>query len=141
MSPALERAAFALPAGSVSEPVVTDNGAAVVKVLERQDVKAEELTKQKDTLRGELLNERKNSSSRLQRSAPSIKIEHQTESFLDHHSDLEFGNWGRAGYLAALFSSAGSYSPPLQVLRRNCNLPDAETSTFPNPNFQIGEHP
>jgi peptidyl-prolyl cis-trans isomerase D len=59
-SPALESAAFALPAGSVSDPVVTDRGAAVVKVLERQDVKAEELAKQKDTLRGELLNERKN---------------------------------------------------------------------------------
>ena len=31
-----------------------------MKVLERQDVKADELAKQKETLRGELLNERKN---------------------------------------------------------------------------------
>jgi peptidyl-prolyl cis-trans isomerase D len=60
VSPALETAAFALPAGAVSNPVVTDNGAAVVKVLERQDVKPEELAKQKDALRGELLNQRKN---------------------------------------------------------------------------------
>ena len=60
VSKALEDAAFALPAGSVSDPVVTDNGAAVVKVLERQDVKPEELAKQKDTLRAELLNQRKN---------------------------------------------------------------------------------
>jgi peptidyl-prolyl cis-trans isomerase D len=60
VSPALENAAFALPAGSVSDPIVTENGAAVVKVIERQDVKAEELAKQKDTLRGELLNDRKN---------------------------------------------------------------------------------
>lgn len=60
VSPALEDAAFALPAGAVSGPVVTENGAAVVKVLEREDVKPEELAKQKDTLRGELLDERKN---------------------------------------------------------------------------------
>jgi peptidyl-prolyl cis-trans isomerase D len=60
VSKALEDAAFALPAGSVSGPVVTENGAAVVKVLERQDVKPEELAKQKDSLRSELLNERKN---------------------------------------------------------------------------------
>lgn len=60
VSKALEDAAFALPAGSVSDPVVTENGAAVVKVLERQDVKPEELAKQKDSLRSELLNQRKN---------------------------------------------------------------------------------
>jgi peptidyl-prolyl cis-trans isomerase D len=60
VSKALEDAAFALPAGAVSAPVVTENGAAVVKVLERQDVKPDELAKQKDTLRGEMLNERKN---------------------------------------------------------------------------------
>jgi peptidyl-prolyl cis-trans isomerase D len=60
VSPSLENAAFALPAGSVSDPIVTENGAAVVKVIERQDVKPEELAKQKDTLRGELLNQRKN---------------------------------------------------------------------------------
>lgn len=60
VSPALEAAAFALPAGSVSDPVVTDTGAAIVKVVERKDVAADELTKQKDSIRNELLNERKN---------------------------------------------------------------------------------
>jgi peptidyl-prolyl cis-trans isomerase D len=60
VSPALEAAAFSLPAGAVSDPVVTDNGAAIVKVVERKDVAADELAKQKDTLRNELLNERKN---------------------------------------------------------------------------------
>jgi peptidyl-prolyl cis-trans isomerase D len=60
VSPALEAAAFSLPAGGVSAPVVTDNGAAIVKVVERKDVAPEELAKQKDTLRTELLNERKN---------------------------------------------------------------------------------
>jgi len=44
----------------VSDPVVTENGAAIVKVVERKDVIADELAKQKDALRTELLAERKN---------------------------------------------------------------------------------
>ena len=60
VSPALETAAFALPAGGVSDPVVTENGAAIVKVIERKDVAPDELAKQKETLRGEILNERRN---------------------------------------------------------------------------------
>ena len=59
VSPSLEAAAFALPAGAISDPIVTDNGAAIVKVLERKDVAPDELAKQKDTLRTELLNDRK----------------------------------------------------------------------------------
>lgn len=60
VSPALEAAAFALPAGAVSDPVVTENGAAIVKVVERKAVIADELAKQKDALRTELLAARKN---------------------------------------------------------------------------------
>lgn len=59
VSPALDTAAFTLPAGAVSDPIVTDTGAAIVKVLERKDVAPDELAKQKDTLKGELLNDRK----------------------------------------------------------------------------------
>jgi peptidyl-prolyl cis-trans isomerase D len=60
VSPAVDAAAFSLPVGGVSDPIVTDNGAAIVKVLERQDVKPEELTKGASDLRGEMLNERRN---------------------------------------------------------------------------------
>jgi peptidyl-prolyl cis-trans isomerase D len=60
VSPALEDKAFSLSAGAVSDPVVTDNGAAIVKVVERKDVDPAEFAKQKDSLRTELLNERKN---------------------------------------------------------------------------------
>jgi peptidyl-prolyl cis-trans isomerase D len=60
ISPAVENAAFALPAGAVSDPIVMENGAAIVKVMERKDVVGEELAKQKDSLREELLNDRKN---------------------------------------------------------------------------------
>jgi peptidyl-prolyl cis-trans isomerase D len=59
ISPALEAAAFALPAGGVSDPVVTETGAAIVKVLERKDAAADQLAKEKETLRTELLNDRK----------------------------------------------------------------------------------
>jgi peptidyl-prolyl cis-trans isomerase D len=59
-SPAVEDAAFTLPAGSVSDAIVTDNGAAIVKVLERKDVSPDEFTKQKDSVRTDMLNERRN---------------------------------------------------------------------------------
>lgn len=59
VSPALEAAAFSLAKGAVSDPVVTETGAAIVKVLDRQDVSPEQLAKDKDTLRTELLNDRK----------------------------------------------------------------------------------
>jgi peptidyl-prolyl cis-trans isomerase D len=59
VSPKLEDAAFGLPAGSVSDPIVTENGAAIVKVVERNDPKPDELAKAKDSLRDEILNDRK----------------------------------------------------------------------------------
>jgi peptidyl-prolyl cis-trans isomerase D len=59
VSPALEDKAFSLPAGGVSDPVVTDNGATIVKVLERKDVDPAEFAKQKESTRDELLNQRK----------------------------------------------------------------------------------
>ena len=60
VSPTLEAAAFSLPQGGVSDAVVTDSGAVVLKVVERKDIAADELAKQKDSLRTEILNERRN---------------------------------------------------------------------------------
>jgi peptidyl-prolyl cis-trans isomerase SurA len=59
-SPAIDAAAFTLPAGGVSDAITTDTGAAIVKVLERQDPKPEELASGRDTLKTQLLNERRN---------------------------------------------------------------------------------
>ncbi len=59
-SPAIDAAAFALTQGSVSDPVVTDNGAAILKVVERKDPTAEELAAGREATRTELLNERRN---------------------------------------------------------------------------------
>ncbi|HEY3886496.1 MAG TPA: peptidylprolyl isomerase [Vicinamibacterales bacterium] len=59
-SPAVDDVAFALPQGGVSNPIVTDNGAAIIKVLQRKDATPTDLAAQQDSLRTELLNDRKN---------------------------------------------------------------------------------
>ncbi len=60
VSPAVDAVAFTLPVGGVSDPIVTDNGAVVVKVVERVGVTDEDLAKGRDGVRTELLSERRN---------------------------------------------------------------------------------
>src|SRR6185503_20484011 len=60
ISPAVEAVAYTLPAGAVSDPIKTDNGAVVVKVVERKDVTPAELAAGKKEIREQMLNERKN---------------------------------------------------------------------------------
>lgn len=76
-SPAIDAAAWALPAGGVSDPIVTDNGAVVVKVLEKKDVAPQELASGKGTLREELLRERRNRfySAYMSKAREKMKIE------------------------------------------------------------------
>ena len=59
-APAVDDAAFKLPVGAVSDPIATDNGTAVIKVLERKEVTPEEWTSAKDRFREELLTDRRN---------------------------------------------------------------------------------
>jgi peptidyl-prolyl cis-trans isomerase D len=77
VSPAVDAAAFSLPVGGVSDPIVTDTGAVIVKVLERQDAKPEELTKGAAALREEMLNERRNRffSAYMARAREKMKIQ------------------------------------------------------------------
>ncbi len=60
VSPAVDAVAFSLPVGSVSDPIVTDSGAVIVKVLEHPAVSDQDLAKGRDSLRDEMLNERRN---------------------------------------------------------------------------------
>ena len=60
VSPAVDAVAFTLPVGAVSDPIVTDNGAVVVKVVERVAVTDADLAKGRDGVRSELLSERRN---------------------------------------------------------------------------------
>jgi peptidyl-prolyl cis-trans isomerase D len=59
VSPAIDAAAFSLPQGSVSDPITTDSGAVVIRVLERQEPSAEEVASGKQGMRDELMNERR----------------------------------------------------------------------------------
>ena len=60
VAPAVEEVAFKLPVGAVSDPIPTDNGTAVIKVLEKKQVTPEEWTSAKDRFREELLTDRRN---------------------------------------------------------------------------------
>ena len=57
---AVDAAAFALPAGGVSDPIVTDAGTVIARVVEKQDVKPGDFAAAKDAVRAELQNERRN---------------------------------------------------------------------------------
>jgi peptidyl-prolyl cis-trans isomerase D len=60
VSPAIDAVAFTLPAGAVSDPIVTDTATVIVKVLERKDPTPAELDSAKETTKTEMLNERRN---------------------------------------------------------------------------------
>ena len=57
---AVTDAAFKLSAGEVSDPISTDNGTAIIKVLDKQETTALDLTQHKDTFRDDILGDRKN---------------------------------------------------------------------------------
>ena len=55
----IEKAVFALPAGSVSEPITTRDASVIVRVVERDDVTPDEVRLGKEAFREQLLNERR----------------------------------------------------------------------------------
>jgi parvulin-like peptidyl-prolyl isomerase len=55
----VEKAAFALSAGAVSDPIATADGTTIVKVIERQDVKPAEMAASRDSVRQDLINARR----------------------------------------------------------------------------------
>lgn len=57
---AVEDAAFKLPVGAVSDPIATDNGTAVVKVLDKKVMSDADWNGAKDKFRDELLTDRRN---------------------------------------------------------------------------------
>lgn len=59
VSPAIDAAAFALPAGAVSDPITTETGAVIVKVLEKTVPAETEVAAGKLTMKEELVNERR----------------------------------------------------------------------------------
>ena len=59
MSEAIDAAAFSLPQGGVSDAIATPTGTAVIRVAERVNVTDAEIELGKDTLREELVNQRR----------------------------------------------------------------------------------
>ncbi len=59
ISPEVDRVAFSLPVGGVSDPIGTTDGTVIIRVAERDDVTPDEMAKARETFRAELLNERR----------------------------------------------------------------------------------
>ena len=59
VSPEVDKVAFGLAAGAVSDPIVTDRGTVIVKVLEKDEVTPEEFASAKEQFRADLVNERR----------------------------------------------------------------------------------
>ena len=77
VSPEVDKAAFQLPVGGVSEPIVTNDATVIVRVAQREDVTPAKLAESKDTFREQLLNERKDQffSAYLNKAKQTMKIE------------------------------------------------------------------
>jgi peptidyl-prolyl cis-trans isomerase D len=59
VSAEIDRVAFALPKGGVSDPISTPQGTAIVRVVEKEDVTDDQAASGADALREQLLNERR----------------------------------------------------------------------------------
>jgi peptidyl-prolyl cis-trans isomerase D len=59
VSPEVDRVAFALPVGGVSDPIQTADGTVIVRVVERDEVTPDEFGLARERFRAELLNERR----------------------------------------------------------------------------------
>ncbi|MBP1634501.1 MAG: ppiD [Acidobacteria bacterium] len=73
----VDKVAFTLPVGAVSDPIATDNGIAIVKVLERSKPAPADLASGRDALRTEMLNERRGRffSAYMTKAKQGMKIE------------------------------------------------------------------
>src|SRR5438874_1291115 len=59
VSPEVDKVAFSLPSGGVSDPIATTNGSVIVRVAERQAVTPDAMRQAKEGFRTQLLNERR----------------------------------------------------------------------------------
>ena len=82
VAPAVEDKAFSMPVGAVSDPIQTDTGTAVIKVLEKKEVTPDELKNSKDSFREQILADRRNRffSAYMVKAKQKMKIEVNRES-------------------------------------------------------------
>ncbi len=76
-SEAVDAAVFALPAGGVTDPIATDNGIVIGRVVERSDVTPQDIAQGRTALREQILNERRNRffSAYMTKAKQKMKIE------------------------------------------------------------------
>ena len=55
----VEKSVFALASGAVSDPIVTEDGTTIVKLVERQSVKPDEMAASRESVRQNLVDERR----------------------------------------------------------------------------------
>ena len=81
-APAVEDVAFTLAVGAVSDPIATDNGTAVIKVLDKKEVTPAEVESAKDKFREEMLTDRRNRffSAYMAKAKQRMKIEINREA-------------------------------------------------------------
>jgi peptidyl-prolyl cis-trans isomerase D len=82
VSPAVEDKAFSMPVGAVSDPIATDTGTAVIKVVEKKEVTADEWKAGRDKFREDLLADRRNRfyGAYLSKAKQRMKIELNREA-------------------------------------------------------------
>ena len=82
VSAEVDKAAFSLPVGGVSDPIATDTAVAVVKVVERAQPTPGDLAAGRDGLRTEMLNERRGRffSAYMTKAKQGMKIEVNREN-------------------------------------------------------------
>src|SRR4051812_11329057 len=82
VAPAVVEAAFKLPQGGISEPINTDNGTAIVKVVEKKEATPEDIAANKETFREELLTDRRNRffSTYMAKAKQKMKIDVNREA-------------------------------------------------------------
>jgi peptidyl-prolyl cis-trans isomerase D len=81
VSPEVDRQAFMLAAGAVSDPIQTNDATVIVKVVERDEVTPEEFRIAREAFRAELLNERRGRffSAYMSKVKERIEIEVNTD--------------------------------------------------------------
>jgi peptidyl-prolyl cis-trans isomerase D len=82
VAPAVQEAAFKLPVGAVSDPIVTDTGVAVVKVVDKKEVSPADWKAAADKFREDFLADRRNRffAAYMAKAKQKMKIEVYNEA-------------------------------------------------------------
>ncbi len=76
-SPEVDKVAFSLPKGGVSDPISTPQGTAIIRVVDKEDVTPQQIAAGMDQLREEVLNQRRDQffSAYMLNAKKNLKIE------------------------------------------------------------------